>query len=131
MSSNPRDLGSSRPASSPIVVMDQSPVQIEPHDEDEDEGNEETRQLRSNCGGFAILLVGIVWLVVIFSIILTLMKKPLYMVGALVVANVVFPIIFFSQWFGKSTNYDSVDQDDDEDEDEEELQFSVPKTSRK
>jgi hypothetical protein len=132
MPSNSHDLGSSRPASNPIVLMDKSPVQIEPHD-DEDDDEEETPQRRSsNCGGFALLFVGIVWLVVIFSIILNLMHKPLFMVSALVVANVVFPILFFSQWFGKGSNYESLDQDEDDDdvEKEEDFQFSIPKAQR-
>ena len=41
-------------------------------------------------------------------------------------------ILFFSQWFGKGSNYESLDQDEDDDdvEKEEDFQFSIPKAQR-
>jgi Flp pilus assembly protein TadB len=126
MASIPRNHASRRAATSPIIiVMDQSPAEIEPHQVDEEDEDDDERA--SNCRGFGVPLVGILWLVAVIAIILNLIRKPLFMVGALVVVNVVFPILFFAQWFSKSSNYDSLDQDDDEHDEEEDFQFSVPK----
>ena len=132
MASIPSNHASRRAATSPIIIMmDQSPAEIEPHLVDEEDQDDEERP--RNCRGFGVSLVGILWLLTVIAIILNLIRKPLFMVGALVVVNVVFPILFFAQWFSRSSDYDSLHQDendDDEHDEEQDFQFSIPKARR-
>eukprot|EP00545_Synedropsis_sp_CCMP1620_P014985 CAMPEP_0119004974 /NCGR_PEP_ID=MMETSP1176-20130426/1458_1 /TAXON_ID=265551 /ORGANISM="Synedropsis recta cf, Strain CCMP1620" /LENGTH=123 /DNA_ID=CAMNT_0006956735 /DNA_START=49 /DNA_END=420 /DNA_ORIENTATION=+ len=111
MTASPRRKGKQESA----IMVDSSPVEIEPHveddDDDDDENDEEGGETKS---GFSIPVVGVLWLVAVLAIIISLLTRPLIMIGCLVGVNIIFPVIYFLQWFRKnrSRNYQMLTQDE-------------------
>lgn len=97
------------------MMVDTSPVEIEPHvvdEEDDDDGDSDDDEVKTS--GAAMVIVGIVWFVTVLAIIISLLTRPLIMIGCLVGVNIVFPVIYVYQWFRskKSQNYQMLDQDE-------------------
>jgi hypothetical protein len=90
------------------LEIDSSPVQIEPDviDEGEEDG-------KNQCSSLPV--VASLWFLAVVGTSVSLIHRPLIMIGCLVIVNIIFPVIYFMGWFRRNTPdqmYDMLTQDE-------------------